>query len=111
MHEAERTKKKRKKIKESDIMKTDILERTPKMEKTFTFINLHPHCISPLVFSSHKKEDREEKLFNPCILHHNDHPLVSPSKLLNLNSPMPMPQSYFESRPPAITKRLFFGDF
>jgi hypothetical protein len=92
-------------------MKTDILERTPKMEKTFTFINLHPHCISPLVFSSHKKEDRgEEKLFNPCILHHNDL-LVSPSKLLNLNSPMPLPQSYFESRPPAITKKLFFGDF
>lgn len=91
-------------------MKTDILERTPKMEKTFTFINLHPHCISPLVFSSHKKEDREEKLFNPCILHHNDHLLVSPSKLLNLNSPMPLPQNYFESRPP-ITKRLFFGDF
>jgi hypothetical protein len=59
VHDAERTKKKRKKIKDSDIMKTDILERTPKMEKTFTFINLHPHCISPLVFSSHKKEDRE----------------------------------------------------
>ena len=59
VHDAERTKKKRKKIKDSDIMKTDILERTPKMEKTFTFINLHPHCISPLVFSSHKKEDKE----------------------------------------------------
>ena len=59
VHDAERTKKKRKKIKDSDIMKTDILERTPKMEKTLTFINLHPHCISPLVFSSHKKEDRE----------------------------------------------------
>ena len=59
VHDTERTKKKRKKIKDSDIMKTDILERTPKMEKTFNFINLHPHCISPLVFSSHKKEDRE----------------------------------------------------
>lgn len=109
VHEAERTKKKRKKLKESDIMKTDILERTPKMEKTFTFINLHPHCISPLVFSSHKKEDREEKMFNPCILHLNDHPMVSPSKLLNLNSPMP--QYYQDHRAPPITKRLFFGDF
>lgn len=102
-------------------MKTDILERTPKMEKTFTFINLH--CISPLVFSSHKKDDREERLFNPCILHPNDHHptdhahtsndhnhlMVSPSKLLNLNSPMP--HYRYESRAPPITKKLFFGDF
>jgi hypothetical protein len=78
------------------------------MEKTFTFMNLHPHCISPLVFSSHKKEDREEKLFNPCILHLNDLPMVSPSKLLNLNSPMP---HYYHERAPPITKKLFFGDF
>lgn len=101
------------------MMKTDILERTPnKMEKTFTFINLHPHCISPLVFSSHKKDDREERLFNPCILHPNDHNLplpsndhnhllVSPSKFLN----SPMPHYRYESRGPAITKKLFFGDF
>jgi hypothetical protein len=39
------------------------------------------------------------------------HPMVSPSKLLNLNSPMPMPYYYGEQRPPAITKKLFFGDF
>lgn len=108
IHEAEKTKKKRKRNKESDNMKTDILERTPKMEKTLTFINLHPHCISPLVFSSLKKEDREEKLFNPCILHiNNDNPMVSPSKMLSLNSPMPYKQH--EMRMPAITKKLFFG--
>lgn len=108
LHEAERTKKKRKKLKESDIMKTDILERTPKTEKPFIFFNIHPHCISPLVFSSHKKEDREEKLFNPCILHHNEHPMVSPSKFLN--SPMPL-HNLADSRAPPITKKLFFGDF
>lgn len=35
--------------------------------------------------------------------------MVSPSKLLNLNSPMPY--KHYEMRMPAITKKLFFGEF
>lgn len=34
--------------------------------------------------------------------------MVSPSKLLNLNSPMPY--KHHEMRMPAITRRLFFGE-
>jgi hypothetical protein len=40
------------------MLKTDILERTPKMEKQMPFANLHPLCISPLMFSSVKKEEK-----------------------------------------------------
>ena len=51
--EVEKTKKKRKKVKE-DVFKTNILEKTPKVERNFSFANLH---MSPLVFSSVKKEE------------------------------------------------------
>jgi hypothetical protein len=55
--EGERTRKKPRRIKK-DILKTDILEKTPKIEKSFSYANLH-HCFSPLIFSSIKKEDKE----------------------------------------------------
>ena len=61
MNEAEKTKKKRKKIKEETI-KNDMLDNTPKLVRHFSFANLHI-CMSPLIFSSVKKEDREEKVF------------------------------------------------
>lgn len=66
VNEAEKTKKKRKKIKE-DNTKNDMLENTPKIIRHFSFANLHT-CMSPLIFSSVKKEDREEKVFQPCVL-------------------------------------------
>ena len=56
IQEVEKTKKKKKKVKE-DIFKTNILEGTPKVERNFSFANLHS-CFSPLMFSSIKKEDR-----------------------------------------------------
>lgn len=68
----EKTKKKRKKIRE-DILKTDILEKTPKAEKNFSFANIQS-CFSPGgIFSSVQKEDKEEKLFNPCVLQGPEH--------------------------------------
>lgn len=39
----ERTKKKRRRHHENDLMKTDILQRTPKMEKSFSYVNLNHH--------------------------------------------------------------------
>ena len=56
IQEIEKTKKKKKKVKE-DIFKTNILESTPKEDRSFSFANLHS-CFSPLIFSSLKKEDR-----------------------------------------------------
>ena len=117
MQEVEKTKKKRKKNRENDHLKTDILERTPKMEKNFSFVNLmHPNCLSPLVFSAAKEEHREERHFNPCILQLGDHLMVSPSKMLNLSSPSkaaypsPLPRSIFADHKPApISKKLYFG--
>jgi hypothetical protein len=53
INEAEKTKKKRKKVKE-ETMKSDMLDKTPKAVRHFSFANLHT-CMSPLIFSSVKK--------------------------------------------------------
>jgi hypothetical protein len=66
VNETEKTKKKRKKVKEENT-KSDMLDNTPKVVRHFSFANLHS-CMSPLIFSSVKKEDRDEKVFQPCVL-------------------------------------------
>ena len=106
VQEVEKTKKKKKKVKE-DIFKTNILEGTPKVERNFSFANLHS-CFSPLIFSSIKKEDREDKPFQPCVLVHNSEAVVSPSKMLSLNSPFPHEQEMNETSMRPISKKLFF---
>lgn len=95
-------------------MKTDILERTPKMEKSLSFVNLNHNCISPIGFSSFKSEEREERqLFNPCIIQHLGDSLnvLSPSKMLNLNSPLPFSYGNIlgDGKGKTISKRLFFN--
>jgi len=40
------------------MLKTNILEKTPKMEKNFSEANLNQHCVSPLVFSAMKIDEK-----------------------------------------------------
>jgi hypothetical protein len=103
--EALKTKRKKKKIRESSSM-TDYLEKTPRAGRNATFPSMNPHCISPLVFSAFKKDEDCIPLFNPHILH-LDHWMVSPSKLLNLNSPIPSSRLlFYDFKAPPITKQL-----
>lgn len=89
-----------------------MLDKTPKVVRNFSFANLHT-CMSPLIFSSAQKEDREEKVFQPCILFQSSEPsisVLSPSKMLSLNSPTPSSHIFFgDAKPQPISKRLFFG--
>ena len=53
-----------------------------------------------------------ERAFNPCILQQGGSSvnLLSPSKLLNLSSPLPRSLHFTEHKqPPTISKKLFFS--
>lgn len=93
LHEAEKTKKKKKRIRE-DLLRTDILEKTPKIERKFSFANF---CFSPLLFSSMKKEDKEDKedRVAPSVLQETVQ-VISPSKMLSLSSPMHTGNGFFQ---------------
>lgn len=79
------------------------------MDKSMSFLNLSQNCISPMGFSSFKSEEREERPFNPCVIQHLGESLnallLSPSKMLNLNSPLPLASGEGKT----ISKRLFFN--
>ena len=101
------TKKKRKKIREEGSRHSDILERTPRAERHFNLANLAGNCLSPFVFSSAKKEEvaeeeggAVERSLNLCVSQPQSGAvnLLSPSKLLNLNSPIPRPLQLTEHK-------------
>lgn len=46
--EGEKTKKKKKKHRDNEHNRNEFLEKTPKMEKSFSYVNLHPALISPI---------------------------------------------------------------
>ena len=83
------------------------------MEKSFSYINLHPSLISPIGLGmfGQRDENRDDKLFNPCVLQPpvGESFMVSPSKMLSLESPAPNPFSLFDIRAIPLTKKLTFG--
>lgn len=82
------------------------------MQKNILFSDLYPICLSPMgvLDFSNKKDEREEKLFNPNTLQITEH-VVSPSKMLSLNSPLPFSNPLLcEYKSSMISKQLFFGN-
>jgi hypothetical protein len=109
MPEAERTKKKKKKNKNNEHSRNEFLEKTPKLDKSFNYINLQPGLISPMGLGMFGKDDnREEKLFNPCVLQAPmEASMLSPSKMLSLESPAPRSFSLFDVRIVPMTRMTF----
>ena len=111
--EGEKTKKKKKKHRDNEHNRNEFLERTPKMEKSFSYMNLHPSLISPIGLGMFglREDNKDDRLFNPCVLQPpaGETPMVSPSKMLCLESPAPSHFSLFDIRSIPLTKKLTFG--
>jgi len=69
--EGEKTKKKKRKHRDNEHKRNEFLEKTPKMEKSFSYVNLHhPNLISPIGLGmfAQRDENKDDKPFNPCVL-------------------------------------------